>query len=66
LNNFNKKLLMIKLKTNKHRLKLSRLAYMLVMVVLLSSCGAKRDIIDLSPEYNPEKLIVPPLHAREG
>jgi len=39
---------------------------MLVMVVLLSSCGAKRDIIDLSPEYNPEKLIVPPLHAREG
>ncbi|MCH9756316.1 MAG: efflux transporter outer membrane subunit [Gammaproteobacteria bacterium] len=26
---------------------------------ILSSCGSKRDIIDLSPEYNPPKLIVP-------
>ncbi|MDF1646673.1 MAG: efflux transporter outer membrane subunit [Legionellaceae bacterium] len=26
---------------------------------LLASCTSKRDIIDLSPEYNPPKLIVP-------
>jgi len=30
-----------------------------VVILLMTSCGAKRDIIDLSPEYNPEKLIVP-------
>jgi len=50
---------MIKLKAHKHRPKPDKLSCVLVMVLLLSSCGAKRDIIDLSPEYNPEKLIVP-------
>jgi len=50
---------MIKLKINTQRLKPKKHTCMFVIGLLLSSCGAKRDIIDLSPEYNPEKLIVP-------
>ena len=49
---------MIKLNMNKHGLKQVKLTCVFVMILLIASCGAKRDIIDLSPEYNPKKLIV--------
>lgn len=35
------------------------IALALASLLLTSGCKHRRDIIDLSPEYNPEKLIVP-------
>ncbi|MDX2347088.1 MAG: efflux transporter outer membrane subunit [Legionella sp.] len=31
----------------------------LIILLCLSACGSKRDIIDLSPKYEPEQLIIP-------